>query len=82
MSQWSEEKLKLVRSVVGMAVGVVLMIAALFFVPDILADGVSKEDLILLALFVVVGFVAAFPSVAHQAVGDAIDAWRNRKGSG
>lgn len=82
MSQWSDAKLRMVRAIWGLAVGTVLVVAAVFFVPDVLAEGLTRDELLLLGLFVVVGFLAASPSTAFQAIGKAFEAWEKRRSGG
>lgn len=79
MSEWSEAKLSFARAVWGMLVGTALALAALYFVPDVLADGLTRDEFYLIALFVVFGYLLASPKTAFELIGQLFEIWRSRR---
>lgn len=76
------ETLAAVRAIWTMLVGTALLLGAAFWlIPHLGEDGsLSRDDMFLAAGFAVFGGVVAFPSIVFQALGKAVQAWRDRKG--
>lgn len=83
MSQWSDSTRKQVQLIYGMGVGTFLIVAGVIFIPHVLEDGLTRDELILVGgVCIGGGLLAALPGLAMQYIGRGIEAWRNRKNGG
>ena len=83
MSQWSDSTRKQVQAIYGMGVGGFLIVAGVWFIPNVLEDGLTRDELILVGGVCIGGGIAvALPSLAQQYIGKGIEAYKSWKNGG
>lgn len=80
---WSEATLAKVKLIYGMGIGTFLIVTGVWFIPDVLKDGLTREELVLVGVVCIGGgLAAALPTLVMQYIGKGVRAWERRRNGG